>query len=167
MSSSISGSGFLREIASGLAAFIRPPWSLPEPVFLTLCTGCGGCRDECPRGLLQKGADGFPVIDFTQGACDFCGDCVDACARGALTQRYQGASWGPWRLKAHIDEDCLGGQGVFCRQCIEQCGVHAIHLAGDASSCLPTIDVQICNGCGACFVQCPASAISLHDGSLT
>jgi ferredoxin len=44
--------------------------------------------------------------------------------------------------------------------------VHAIHLAGDDSSYLPMVDLQICNGCGACFAQCPAEAISLHDGSL-
>ena len=161
MSSPIDGSGFFRGITPAGPAFVRPPWSLPEAVFLALCTGCGGCRDECPRGLLQKDTRGLPFVDFSQGACDFCGECVDACARGALTRRYHGASWGPWQLKARVSDACLGDQGVACRQCIEECHVHAIHLG--AGRCVPAIDVQRCNGCGACFTTCPSGAIGLFD----
>lgn len=161
MLSPIDGSGFSRGIAPAGSAFVRPPWSLPEAIFLALCTGCGGCRDECPRGLLQKDTRGLPFIDFTQGACDFCGECVDACARGALTRRYHGASWGPWRLKARVAGECLGDRGVSCRQCIEQCLAQAIQLSSDR--CVPLVDIQRCSGCGACFNRCPSGAISLFD----
>lgn len=163
MSSSINDSGFLRVTAAQQPTFIRPPWSVPEAVFLALCSGCGGCRDECPRGLLQKDADGFPVIDFAQGACDFCGECVDACARGALTRRYRGVSWEPWRLKARIVGNCLGDQGVVCRQCVEHCGVHAIRWVSCDGHRSLTVDGQVCNGCGACLSHCPAEAIGLSD----
>lgn len=159
MSSPIDGSGFLRGIAPAGSVFVRPPWSLPEAVFMALCSGCGGCRDECPRGLLQKDTRGLPFIDFSQGACDFCGECVDACARGALTRRYHGASWGPWQLKAYVAGDCLGDQGVACRQCHDQCRVRAIDLGSGRCA----VDVQRCNGCGACFSVCPSRAIGLFD----
>lgn len=154
----------MREIAPGRSPQFRPPWSLPEQMFLVLCTGCGGCRDECPRGLLQKGADGFPVIDFTQGSCDFCGECVGACARGALTHRFHGVTWGPWRLKAQVVGDCLSDHGVVCRQCVDHCRAHAIHMTIGIDTGMPSIDVQLCNGCGACFSSCPADAISMFDG---
>ena len=160
---SIDDSGLLTANASRQLAPVRPPWSLPEAMFLALCNGCDGCRDECPRGLLRKGADGYPFIDFTQGMCNFCGECVDACARGALTRRYHGVTWGPWRLKARIAGDCLGSQGVVCRQCVAHCRVHAIHLAWADGGFLPSVDVQVCNGCGACFASCPAEAIHLYD----
>lgn len=161
MSSSIDGSRLLRGIAPAGSVFVRPPWSLPEAVFLALCTGCGGCRDECPRGLLQRDTRGFPFIDFAQGACDFCGECVDACGRGALTRQYRGASWGPWQLKAQVAGDCLGEHGVVCRQCLDPCSAQAIQLA--AGRYVPVVDVQRCNGCGACFTTCPSGAIGLFD----
>lgn len=140
---------------------IRPPWSLPEELFKSLCNGCGGCRDECPRGILQKGAGGLPFIDFALGSCTMCGECVDACARGAMTRRYQGATWGPWQLKARIAEACLGNQGVTCRQCVDRCHAHAIHLTAH----LPSIDLQACNGCGDCYASCPTDAIALYDAA--
>lgn len=139
---------------------IRPPWALPEELFKNLCNGCGGCRDECPRGILQKGAGGLPFIDFALGACNFCGECVEACARGAMTRRYQGASWGPWQLQARLAGDCLGAQGVGCRRCIDDCQAHAIHPSPGG---IPAIDGQRCNGCGACYATCPADAIALFD----
>jgi ferredoxin-type protein NapF len=141
---------------------IRPPWSLPEELFKSLCNGCGGCRDECPRGILQKGAGGLPFIDFALGACNMCGECVDACGRGALTQRYRGAEWGPWQIKASVGDDCLIGAGVMCRQCGEVCHPHAIRFIDGGR---PSIDMQVCNGCGACYSSCPADAISLFDST--
>lgn len=168
MSSTISGSGFPHGCLSGQSLSIRPltirpPWALPEQAFIALCSGCGGCRDECPRGLLQKGADGFPVIDFSQGGCDFCGECVDACARGALTRRYHGAGWGPWRIKAVIGADCLNSLGIACRQCVELCRLHAIQMSSDLGVHSPVVDLQRCNGCGACLSECPAAAIGLFE----
>lgn len=161
MSSPIDGSGFLREIAAAMSSLLRPPWSLPESLFLTLCTGCGGCRDECPRGLLQKDTRGLPFVDFSQGHCNFCGECVDACARGALSRRYNGTNWGPWQLKARVAGECLGDQGVACRLCVERCMTQAIRL--ESGCCVPAVDEQRCNGCGACFTSCPSGAIGLFD----
>lgn len=165
MPPSISRSRVFRHTRPASTDGFRPPWSLPENVFIALCTGCGGCRDECPRGLLQKGAGGLPFIDFALGACNFCGECVDACARGALTQRYRGANWGAWTLKARVSGDCLIGAGVMCQQCVDQCAMHAIHLPHDRDDPHPSIDAQVCNGCGACYTSCPADAISLFDSA--
>lgn len=145
------------------SAHPRPPWSLPEAVFLSLCSGCGGCRDECPRGLLQQDAGGMPFVDFSKGACDFCGECVDACARGALTRRYQGTLWRAWPFKARIQGNCLGNAGVVCRQCIDCCRAHAICTVFGPDACVPVVDAQACNGCGACLESCPADAIALCE----
>lgn len=163
MSSSITHSGFLTKVACVTPAFIRPPWALPEPIFLSLCTGCSDCRDECPRGLLQKSIDGFPVVDFTQGDCHFCGECVDACAHGALTRSFRGVRQEPWQLKAYVAGSCLGDQGVLCRQCAGHCAAQAIRFDSGIGQRVPDIDAQRCNGCGACLRHCPTAAIGLYN----
>lgn len=162
MPSSITHSGFLTKVACVTPAFIRPPWALPEPVFLSLCIGCSDCRDECPRGLLQKSVDGFPVVDFTKGDCHFCGECVDACAHGALTRSFRGVRQEPWQLKAYVAGSCLGEQGVLCRQCAGHCTAQAIRFDSGIGQRIPDIDAQRCNGCGACLRHCPTVAISLY-----
>ncbi|MFN2310201.1 MAG: ferredoxin-type protein NapF [Gammaproteobacteria bacterium] len=158
MSSSIRCPEIIRRHAR--TESIRPPWSLPEELFKTLCSGCGACREECPRGLLQKGAGGLPFIDFALGACNLCGECVDACARGAITRRYQGVSWGPWQIQASLTGECLEARGVACRRCVDDCSTQAIQPAAGGP---PSIDGQRCNGCGACYASCPAEAIALFD----
>lgn len=158
--SSLGSDSTIQSNAAPYSGYPRPPWSVPESVFLSLCSGCGGCRDECPRGLLQKDAQGFPFIDFSKGSCDFCGDCVDACGSGALTRRYHGMSWRAWPFKAYVVGDCFGRHGVICRQCADYCCAHAITTVWEDA---PRIDAQRCNGCGACLSACPADAIALCE----
>lgn len=140
---------------------IRPPWAIAAPEFDHVCDRCSRCIDACPSNILNLGAGGFPVVNFTTGACDFCGKCVDACAPAALQHANQGAA--PWSLKASIGEGCLANNSVECRVCGEACEAAAIRfkprLGGAAQ---PELDSSRCNGCGACFSPCPVRAIAME-----
>lgn len=162
MSASISRAQFLRGDFSGRSPSVRPPWALPPDEFLERCTRCGDCRRRCPRGLIQAGPGGFPVVDFTYGACDFCGACAGACVPGALAHAAGVAGRQPWRVKAQVTASCLSLQGITCRVCAEQCEARAIRFRpGLAGRAQPLVDARACTGCGACCSPCPGRAITL------
>lgn len=43
---------------------IRPPWSGDESHFLTHCTRCDVCINACENNILQRGAGGYPSVNF-------------------------------------------------------------------------------------------------------
>lgn len=55
--------------------------------------------------------------------------------------------------------NCLGHLGTICRTCVERCpepGAIEIHEA------VPTVDPDLCTGCGQCAYACPAPAPALR-----
>ena len=136
----------------------RPPWSVPETLFVDVCSRCDDCVKSCPTGLLKRGEGGFPAADFTAASCTFCGACAQACKTGAIASD---VTQEPWQFTIQIGEGCLAQQRVECRVCGERCEADAIRfrrVAGGAP--LPEIDNAACTGCGACLAPCPVSAIA-------
>jgi len=140
------------------AAPMRPPWALPEDVFLDACTACGACVDRCPERVIVRGAGGRPVFDPRLGECTFCGECEDACTPRALDRS---ASEQPWTLKALIGDRCLPRNGVVCSSCRDACPERAIAFPVTSRVPLPSIDSARCTGCGACVGVCPTQAVAL------
>jgi len=142
----------------------RPPWALPEPAFLDICTGCDACIDACPTSILKQARGGYPVVDFACGECTFCGDCVSACRPRALRNA---GSTPPWTLLATVASGCLSATGTMCRMCGDRCEAGAITfklaLGGRAS---PIIDPAHCTGCGACVAPCPVNAIDIMSETM-
>lgn len=149
---------FLRGDFSGSRQGIRPPWSKPEALFTDRCERCGDCISACPEQIIHKGSGGFPVIDFSHGACSFCGDCAASCKHNAFDHPDKPA----WQLEVSISDQCLSMQGVVCRSCGDACESLAIcfHLK-TAGRSQPLIDPNHCNGCGECFSVCPVRCISI------
>ena len=161
MSASVDRMQFLRGDLRGDRRPFRPPWSLPEAVFVDRCERCGDCVAVCPKGILKTGRGGFPEVDFSPAGCSFCGDCLVACKGRAMagdTDNYESA----WNLQAEFGGNCLSVNGILCRSCGEVCDEGAIRfrleLRGVAR---PLLDAGQCSGCGECCAVCPVKAVRI------
>lgn len=160
-SASFSRRGFLRGRMRRVEPAQRPPWALDEAAFLDRCTRCDACVKACPTRILVNGDGGFPMVDFAQGECTFCGECVRHCEPAALTPE----AGEPWLLKAQIGAGCIAHQGVECRVCGESCPTGAIRFRLQRGGVAqPDLNLERCNGCGACFAPCPTRAIEVKAG---
>lgn len=123
--------------------------------FAELCDQCGACARACPERIIGRDGGGYPILDFTHGACDFCAKCREACETGALSGD---VAW-PWRIR--ISAACLSLNAVQCRACQDHCDEGAIRFRLVPGGCAePQIDADLCTGCGGCIAPCPVKAIT-------
>lgn len=134
------------------------PWVHDHSQFTNNCTQCQECIKECPEHIIIKGDGGFPRVDFSLGECTFCGKCAQNCPEEVFVN----TSETPWHKKAIISEACLANQNVACRSCSESCPEEALSFKIGINA-TPEIDLDKCNGCGACFSPCPTSAITIKE----
>lgn len=163
MAASINRMQFLRGDFSGRLSPLRPPWAKPESYFVESCTACDQCRSACPQKIIVRGRAGYPLVDFALGECVFCERCVEACDTGALEKTAEPA----WSMQAEIGPACLTAKGVVCRSCSEHCESRAINFMaklGEVAS--PQINLQSCNGCGACVAVCPVAAVEMRYATI-
>ncbi|WP_421224589.1 ferredoxin-type protein NapF [Aeromonas jandaei] len=140
---------------------VQLPWSVAWPQFSAGCTRCGDCLAACPEQILVNGEGGFPSVDFQRGECTFCGDCVAACQEPL----FRPASETPWQYKASIAANCLANSQVYCQRCQDSCELRAIRFIPTLGRVpTPVIELDSCNGCGACVQDCPVGSIKV-DGS--
>ncbi len=69
---------------------IRPPRSGDESHFLTHCTRCDACINACENNILQRGAGGYPSVNFKNNECSFCYACAQACPESLFSPRHTG-----------------------------------------------------------------------------
>ena len=154
---------------------VRPPGGQDDDALVSACIRCEKCCEICPRGVIKPThiEDGIlnmrtPKLDFTSNWCDWCAEendgvplCATVCPTDAL-KLPEGATVENTILgKAQITEDwCLAYKLTGCRFCYDACPYEAIKL--DADGC-PVVDVDLCNGCGACESVC----VSLQDVSIS
>jgi polyferredoxin/formate hydrogenlyase subunit 6/NADH:ubiquinone oxidoreductase subunit I len=157
---------------------IRPPGSLPEEGFLTLCQRCGLCMKVCPTNVInptlsEAGMAGFwtPRLVMTQGYCEYsCTLCGSVCPTGAIKEiTAQDKTGLPIRIgSAYVNRGrCLPWSGnAPCIVCEEHCPTSpkAIYLQdavlpGPGGKRLrvqlPYVDLRRCVGCGVCEYKCP------------
>ncbi|MDO5054127.1 ferredoxin-type protein NapF [Pasteurella oralis] len=137
---------------------IRPPWAIEHDRFIQGCTRCDACIQICETKILIKGDGGFPEVQFSRGECTFCQQCVDACSQPIFRSTSEPA----WFHQIEITANCLTQKSVECRSCEDSCEMRAIRFKrqlGGVSQ--PILDLESCNGCGACIKGCPVSAIKV------
>lgn len=158
-SGTISRADLLRGRVTPTPEPIRPPFSLPEPEFRTLCEPCDACREACETDVIGVDGDGLPILLYGEAACTFCGACVEACPTGAMDADLAP----PWTVTAHVKASCLSFNAITCRACEEACEAGAIsfRLMTEGRS-LPLVDETRCTGCGTCATICPNHAVDMR-----
>lgn len=161
---------------AGEGALLRPPGGQDESALIGACLRCDRCRSACPQNaigvaLLEQGLINArtPVLNFRRGWCDMCSDrgsmrCVEVCATGALSREFD-PSTGKIGVAVVDEDECLlsrAGSHVCSKQCIESCNYDAISLTEEGRL---VVDVEKCNGCGACEFYCPSASYGSFTGS--
>jgi ferredoxin-type protein NapF len=140
---------------------IRLPWVINEQHFIEACVQCGDCVTSCEENIIVKGDGGFPEIDFSKGECSFCQKCIDVCEQPLFVDKRDKNSL-PWQLDIKIKSNCLAMNQVVCQSCQDSCEPEAISFEYlQSKTPQPKIELDKCNGCGACISICPQSAIEL------
>ncbi|WP_301099790.1 ferredoxin-type protein NapF [Otariodibacter sp.] len=140
-------------------AVIRPPWANPDK-FLDKCTACGNCITHCEAQILVRDQDGYPYVDFSQGKqeCLFCKACVTSCKVNLFRSTDEIA----WQHKVEIQTNCLANKLIECRSCEDSCEQRAIRFKREIGKVAkPLLNLELCNGCGACLSSCPTQAITI------
>lgn len=136
---------------------LRPPGAIDEEHFLAGCTRCEECIKACPHDAITLAPDrlreaaGTPMLDPDRSPCLMCQDfpCIAACEPGVLTHQVP-KMMGTAKITEHL---CLAHHSTTCTVCSERCPVEAAIQVADGK---PTVDEQVCTGCGVCRYVCPA-----------
>jgi ferredoxin-type protein NapF len=140
---------------------LRPPWAASEYNFVERCTCCDSCMTSCPESIIEKDKSLRPIINFQKGECTFCGECVVSCLTDALLK--DPSTVNPWNAKVMLSDGCLAQHNTLCRSCSDICEFSAIVFPISARGISPPIiNLDLCNGCGACVSVCPTNALNVQ-----
>lgn len=161
-----AGALAIRHVAAGKTLPVRPPGACPEDAFTGLCARCGACIRACPYGILRPdfghgGLAGLlaPVVDYSQAHCfEFCNECTKVCPTGAIGRVALEAKRTLAIGLAEVDRNqCIAWRdGEYCMVCHEFCPYLAIDIVEHNGINCPVVNPDMCRGCGACQVDCPA-----------
>ena len=156
--------------------WIRPPFALAELEFLLACTRCDKCIETCPHSVIFKlparlGAQvvGTPAMDILNKGCHLCADwpCVNACEPKALQLPAPDEDTGPPLPKLAYAEintsSCLPYRGPECGACKPACPVPGA-ITWDMEK--PSINPELCTGCGLCREACIVEPKAVNITSL-
>jgi ferredoxin-type protein NapF len=161
-----------RFLKSSSKSYFRPPSSLPENLFNTLCIRCGSCIKACPSKIIihRQNPDDpaswmTPEVTFNDGYCiEDCNLCSIVCPSGAITQFSLEAKKHIVMAAAEVHlDDCLLMERIECDRCKNACTYDAITIEFNNENMIsyPLIDAGKCVGCGACAVICPPRTIEM------
>jgi ferredoxin-type protein NapF len=155
----LSREGRATEIARQNPLGPPPPWHQGLPLG-EHCPDCAHpCVDSCEQDIIQihptdHDNAGIPYLDFSLSGCSYCHSCVEACPVGIEDDEPE-----PELGKARLDHNtCIAWNEVICQSCRDRCDYEAITLIHQRR---PTVDFDLCNGCGMCISACPMNAITV------
>lgn len=140
---------------------LRPPGSLEESEFLSLCIGCRRCADSCEAQCLEFFGpeagllEGTPYILSEKRGCTLCLHCGEACPSGAIT---------PLLKKEEVamgvaivdDRLCVTytqrGESSACTVCHTVCPLRNTAITLENGH--PRTHSRFCVGCGLCEAAC-------------
>jgi len=152
--------------ASASKNVISPPGSVSAKRLLKHCSSCHLCVSKCPShvldpAFLEYGIGGMmmPKMSFEKGFCNFdCVICTRVCPNEALlplsVEQKHKLQVGK---VVFIPEICVvHTEGTSCGACSEHCPTQAVKMVPYKNGLtVPSIDEDICVGCGGCEYICP------------
>ncbi len=169
------GSGARGQVGE-IQSALRPPGALPGRDFLSACIRCGQCVEACPYDTLHlqdlsAGVEtGSPTFTAATNPCWLCQGydslkCIDACPTHALLPVED-----PRDVRiglAIINQDtCLAYNNAMCRVCWHACPYPNEAIVYD-SMLRPTVNPDVCTGCGLCEHGCPVEGKAIVIVPLT
>jgi len=144
-----------------------PPGSISLDKFISKCTACYLCVNNCPTNVLQPslfhyGIKGIfiPYMDFYSGYCSYeCTKCLEVCPSDAimLHTKEEKKTIQIGRVKFIKDFCVVYKNNTNCGACAEICPTDAVRMVPYKGLLLiPSTRPSICIGCGACQNVCPA-----------
>ncbi|MDP3437757.1 MAG: 4Fe-4S binding protein [Bacteroidales bacterium] len=147
---------------------IAPPGAVSIDHLKRNCTACYACVSACPNNIIQPatteyGLDGvlLPVLSFKHHFCGYeCNMCTTVCPNDALkpmsVEDKQLSQIG--EAQFFLEKCIVYTDGTDCGACDEHCPTKAITMVpyGDGSLYIPSLNVDLCIGCGGCEYICPA-----------
>ena len=165
--------GKTTEALGGGVTILRPPGAQQTDSLWARCIKCERCIHICPLNAIciAKIEDGLinartPKMDYRKGYCDFCSGhpkCAEVCPTDCFND------FDPNTDKigvAVVDtEQCLlyHSSTQCSKRCMDGCYYEALYLDRNG---LLNVDVEKCNGCGACEYLCPSATYQVYRGSL-
>lgn len=146
---------------------IVPPGGVGLAHLIEHCTACHACITACPNGIIKPATKEYglkgiflPVISFEKHFCGYdCNKCMQVCPTGALKhlsiEEKKRVQIGRVRF---IAKNCIVFQDkTDCGACDEHCPTKAITMKEWKNGLyFPTVNREICIGCGGCEYVCPA-----------
>lgn len=145
---------------------LRPPASLSGKKFLNNCVRCGKCISVCPTNALHPSiTNGFmsPTLVPKKGYCsEFCNACTKICPTGAIASISLAHKRNFKIGTAKINKlSCVCYKDKqLCLLCVESCPYHAIEAVTIDNVRVPSVNENICIGCGKCENKCPINPTS-------
>ena len=145
--------------ARGEQGILRPPHSLEETDFLSVCIRCTRCSDACEAQCIRMfGPEagtwhGTPYILPVENGCTMCLKCGDACPTGAIQAS---ATKEDIRMGvAEVDKRlCVSHNGSgICGACHTACPLKNRAILQDYRNA-PEVAADVCTGCGLCEEAC-------------
>lgn len=147
---------------------ITPPGSASVKDFYRHCTGCQLCVAQCPNNVLRPSTDlerlMQPEMSFEKGFCrPECTRCSEVCPTGAICKIEKEEKTLYHIGTAHVNRSlCVAEDGTACGKCAQMCPTGAIVMVDNEGmgNQIPTVNEEVCIGCGACEFYCPARPVS-------
>jgi len=156
---------FHRNVEAGRnRVYFRPPGTVSEDDFLLRCIRCGHCVSRCPTQLIRPVRDSVllfntPQLIYDPAFCrDDCNICTEVCPVHVLRPLSLSRKKQVKLARVGVDlKHCRLYYQRECSICRRECPEEAIKFvwSEDEYANIPTVDPDLCNGCGRCVSFCP------------
>ena len=151
---------------------VVPAGSLSLKNFTDHCTGCQLCVSVCPNNVLRPSTSPLnlmqPEMSYEKGWCrPECTRCSDVCPAGAIKPITveEKSSIQIGHAVLNLDLCVVNTDDSDCGNCARHCPAEAITMVRKnpddmLSIRIPSVNEQMCIGCGACENLCPARPVA-------